>query len=153
MPDRQRLTGIVQLSQYDVRRRHHAACDDPEEIAMSLHLTRNTFLGLVAAGSISVGGLATLTAANASSAGTQAQPPRIEVTMRPWLAQQSGQRNGHLRVAYRLGISAAEVAEQAGLRADEVGSIMAVRNGVQVDLETPLAAGDHLELITGMAGG
>ncbi len=120
---------------------------------MSLHLTRNTFLGLVAAGSLSVGGLATLTAANASTAGTQTQQARIEVTMRPWLAQQSGGRNAHLRVSYHAGISAAEVAAQAGLRADEVGSIMAVRNGVQVDLDAPLAAGDRLELITGMAGG
>jgi molybdopterin converting factor small subunit len=120
---------------------------------MSLHLTRNTFLGLVAAGSIGMGGLATLTAANASSAGTHEQQPRIEVTMRPWLAQQSGQRSAHLRLAYHAGISTAEVAKQAGLRAEEVGSIMAVRNGVQVELDTPLAAGDHLELITGMAGG
>ena len=124
-------------------------------------LTRGTFLGMVAAGSISVAGLAVL-APVASSAAAVAEPQQpaaheqrghIEVTLTPWLAQAGTSRRQQFSVAYRPGMTPQDIAEAQGFHGSDLTSVMPVVNGSQVYLTTPLGAGDHVDLITGMAGG
>lgn len=126
---------------------------------MGLTLTRTSFLGMVAAGSLGVAGLSLATAAGSSAgaagAATAAHPPATHVSIRvtPWLTQGGASRGHSRQIDYRAGLTPAAVAEAQGIRGSDLGSVMAVVNGVQADLAAPLAAGDQLELITGMAGG
>ncbi len=127
-------------------------------------MTRGKFLGAVAAGSTGVAGLAMLAtggggttpataAASHQPAAVHQQAGRIDVTLTPWLAQNTTSRKRRLHVAFRPGITPAEIALTEGFQESDLMSIMPVVNGRQVALTSPLAAGDRLELITGMAGG
>ncbi len=124
---------------------------------MALALSRKRFIGLAAAGSIGVAGIG-LTAATGGgtrAAGAPARAPAVQVSVRltPWLAR-GGAASGRIQqIDYRTGLTPAQIAEAQGIGVSDLGSVMAVVNGVQVDLSAPLAAGDRLELITGMAGG
>jgi molybdopterin converting factor small subunit len=128
---------------------------------MAVHMTRQGLLSLVAAGSVGIGGLAGLSAVRAGTPVSIAQPrpgveapaAQIDVRLRPWLAQQTAARSEHLRVAYAAGITPAAIAAAQGFQDAEIGALMAVVNGSQVDLTAPLNPGDKLELISGMAGG
>ncbi|HZQ38773.1 MAG TPA: MoaD/ThiS family protein [Dehalococcoidia bacterium] len=124
---------------------------------MALELNRKRFLSLVIAGSVAVAGLGVAAAAGGTAAGGSAAAPAtgsyVSVRLTPWLAHGTASRGRLQQIDYRAGLTPAEIAQAHGIRGSDLGSVMAVVNGVQVDLAAPLAAGDRLELITGMAGG
>ena len=124
---------------------------------MTMNTTRTRLLGLVAAGSLGIGGLASIPAVHAhtqsQAQGATQSAATITVTLRSWLAQGPASSSKPLRVAYYPGVTPAAVAAAAGVDSNAIPSLMAVVDDRQVDLTAPLAAGDQLELITGMAGG
>jgi len=128
---------------------------------MGPDLTRRAFLGLVAAGSIGVAGVATLGpaltnathAATASQAVPEVKGPRIKVTLAPFLAQKGASKSQNLSVPFHPGITPKEIAEAEGFQEADLSAVMAAVNGTQIALTAPLSQGDHLRLIIGMAGG
>jgi molybdopterin converting factor small subunit len=125
---------------------------------MNVHSSRTQLISLVAAGSLSIGGLASIPAVHAQ---TQSHQPvaaqtagtTISVTLRSWPAQRPAGGVKPVQIAYYPGVTPAAIAAAAGIDGNAISSLMAVVDDRQVDLTAPLAAGDRLELITGMAGG
>ncbi len=77
----------------------------------------------------------------------------ITVKMMPLLAKRATSRQEQLSVAFAPGITPAAVAEAQGFSGPDLDALLAVVNGKQVGLDTPLADDDRLELMIGIAGG
>lgn len=77
----------------------------------------------------------------------------IDVKLMPLLAKRAVSRQEQLTVSYRSGLTPAAVAEGEGFSGDDLEALLAVVNGTQVELDTPLSDGDRLELMIGIAGG
>src|SRR5579871_6054025 len=108
---------------------------------MTTALTRTRFLGLASAGSIAVGGLALIGAAAGSTsaaalapAGVHGAASPIALRVTPWLAGSAAGGARRLQVDYRARLTPVAIAAAQGLQGDALASVMAVVNGVQVDL-------------------
>lgn len=77
----------------------------------------------------------------------------IAVKMMPLLAKRAASRQEQLSVAFSNGLTPGAVAEAEGFHGPDLEAILAIVNGQQVELDTPLADGDALELMVGIAGG
>ncbi|HZU75886.1 MAG TPA: MoaD/ThiS family protein [Dehalococcoidia bacterium] len=77
----------------------------------------------------------------------------IQVKLMPLLAKRATSRKEQLAVEYRAGLTPAAIAEQEGFHGVDLEPLMAVVNGAQAELDTPLADGDAVELMVGIAGG
>jgi len=77
----------------------------------------------------------------------------IEVKLMPLLAKRAASRSEQLRVPFAAGLTPGAVAEAEGFSGPDLDAILAVVNGMQVELDTQLADGDALELRIGIAGG
>lgn len=77
----------------------------------------------------------------------------IEVKMMPLLAKRAASRKERLSVDYRDGITPEAIVMGEGFSGPDLEPIVAIVNGTQVELQTPLKDGDNLELIIGIAGG
>jgi hypothetical protein len=77
----------------------------------------------------------------------------IDVKMMPLLAKRATSRKEELVVPFAPGLTPAAVAEAEGFSGPDLEAILAIVNGNQVELDTPLADGDRLELMVGIAGG
>ncbi len=77
----------------------------------------------------------------------------IDVKMMPLLARRASSRKEQLTVPYSQGVTPAAVAEAEGFAGPDLEALLAIVNGKQVELDTPLSDGDRLELMIGIAGG
>jgi molybdopterin converting factor small subunit len=77
----------------------------------------------------------------------------IAVKMMPILAKRSSSRQEQLAVEFAPGLTPGAVAEAEGFHGPDLEAILAIVNGTQVELDAPLADGDALELMVGIAGG
>ena len=127
-------------------------------------VNRRAFLATTAAASVAIAGLTValplVSAATTTTAATRHESsrrpggsPAIHVRLMPLLAGQTVAKQEWLNVAFRPGITPGQIAGDLGFRGATLYSIMAMVNGVQADFITPLAGGDQVELMLGMAGG
>jgi molybdopterin converting factor small subunit len=77
----------------------------------------------------------------------------IEVRMTALLAKRARSRAQQLSVEYRPGLTPAAVARDEGFQGADLEGVLAVVNGRQAQLDTPLSDGDLVELLVGIAGG
>lgn len=77
----------------------------------------------------------------------------IDVKLMPLLAKRATSRREQLTLAFAPGLTPGAVAEAEGFSGPDLEAILAVVNGNQVELDTPLSDGDRLELMVGIAGG
>ncbi len=126
---------------------------------MSRHSTRNVLLAAAAACATTLGGAGVAVAVHASEAGANgahshvAPAPAVDVRLSSSLAQHTSSHKERLQVAFRSGLTPGAIAAGQGLTGQQLYGIMAVVNGVQADFITPLAPGDHVELMLATAGG
>lgn len=77
----------------------------------------------------------------------------VEIKLMPILAKRAASRQERLSLAFSPGLTPGAVAEGEGFHGPDLETILAIVNGQQVELDTPLADGDAVELLVGIAGG
>ena len=77
----------------------------------------------------------------------------VAVKLMPLLAKRATSRRQEFTVPYQADLTPAAIAESEGFTGVDLEAIMALVNGTQVELDSPLADGDQLELMVGIAGG
>ncbi|HLZ69868.1 MAG TPA: MoaD/ThiS family protein [Dehalococcoidia bacterium] len=77
----------------------------------------------------------------------------VDVKLMPILAKRAASRQERLSLDFAPGLTPGAVAEAEGFHGPDLETILAIVNGQQVELDTPLADGDALELLVGIAGG
>jgi sulfur carrier protein ThiS len=77
----------------------------------------------------------------------------VEVTLHPLLAKRATSRQEKREIAFQPGMTPKALLIDEGFSEVDVEAVMVLRNDVQIEPETPLNDGDHVEFMVGIQGG
>lgn len=77
----------------------------------------------------------------------------VHVRFFPLLAKRTASQRESLTVPYTDGLRPIDIVRAEGFGERDAEAIMVLVNSTQVELDTPIADGDHLEFMIAMSGG